>query len=252
MSALTQRFDVVCERIRRAVERSGRSDDAVRLVAISKWHEADAVAELAAHWSGTGEPLFGESYAQEAESKIPRVAARLAQTAPAASARWHFVGHLQSRKAKEVVGGFDLIHSVDSVKLALAMQKAWQNHAALTPVGLNDAAPGPQAVLLQVNVGREAQKSGLDPDDLEEALNKIVSIPELSVEGLMCLPPWVEDPEQSRPYFIMLRELRGRLQARCGLELPHLSMGMSSDFEAAIEEGATLVRIGTDIFGPRG
>lgn len=250
MSALTERFDAICERIDRAVARSGRTPDSVQLVAVSKTHGADAVAELARHWSKKpSTPVFGESYMQEAREKIPEVAAMLGGAN--AALHWHFVGHVQSRKAKDLAGNFDLIHSVDSLKLAEALQKAWQNRVSGRPVALDEAAPAPQPVLIQVNVGREPQKSGVDPDELEALATCVAAMPELKLEGLMCLPPLAEIGDASRPYFIMLRELRDKTSASCGLALPRLSMGMSDDFEAAIEEGATLVRIGTDIFGKR-
>lgn len=249
MSALTERFERLSARLAKATARSGRRPGAARLVAVSKTHGAEAVAELAAYWSGNG-PLFGESYMQEAREKMPAVAALLAAKGLAAP-EWHFVGHVQSKKAKDLVGVFSLIHSLDSLKLAEAMQKAWQSRVRGAPVGLDQDAPGPQAVLVQVNVGREKQKSGVDPDDLEALLNAVAAMPELKLQGLMCLPPLQEIGEHSRPYFVMLRQLRDAMQARCGLVLPELSMGMSDDFEAAVEEGATLVRVGTDIFGSR-
>lgn len=250
MSALLERFNHICERLEAAVLRSGRKIDAVRLVAVSKTHAAPALVELAAYWAGKGLPLFGESYMQEARDKMPEVNALLAGQG-IAPPEWHFVGHVQSKKARDIVGHFSLIHSLDSLKLAQSMHRAWEKHVAGQPVGLHDAAPAPQKVLLQVNVGREAQKSGADPDELEALLNALSALPGLAVEGLMCLPPLQEIGEHSRPYFTMLRQLRDTLESACGLKLPHLSMGMSDDFEAAVEEGATLVRIGTDIFGKR-
>lgn len=251
MSALTERFDSVRVRLEQAVARSGRPLDSVQLIAVSKVHGAGAVAELAAHWFGKGRPVFGESYMQEAREKIPEVAAQLLSSGSKAEACWHFVGHVQSRKAKDIVGCFELVHSVDSLKLACALQKAWQVRVAGAPVALEAPAPSPQAILVQVNVGREPQKSGIAPDDLEELVVAVAAMPELSLQGLMCLPPLAEIGEHSRTYFAMLRELRDRMERACGRSLPHLSMGMSDDFEAAVEEGATLVRIGTDIFGPR-
>lgn len=262
MSGLTERFDRLCERLDRAAARSGRKAQDLRLVAVSKTHGAEAVAELARHWAGQraadpagrlpglGRPVFGESYMQEAREKIPAVAALLAGK-PGPAPEWHFVGHAQSKKSRDIVGVFELIHSLDSQKLALALQKAWINRVRTMPLGLHEAAPKAQAVLVQVNVGREQQKSGVDPDELEGLLNFTAAMPELQIRGLMCLPPLQEIGEHSRPYFAMLRELRDAMQARCGLNLPELSMGMSDDFEAAIEEGATLVRVGTDIFGRR-
>lgn len=251
MHVLTQRFDAISTRLGAAVARSGRHADDVRLVAVSKTHGAGAVAALAAHWARQGRPLFGESYMQEAREKMPEVALLLSSAAPVVSPEWHFLGHVQSRKAKDITGHFSLIHSVDSLKLAAAMQKAWQTRVVASPVALNAPVPGPQGVLVQVNVGREPQKSGILPENLEPLLSGMLMMPELAVRGLMCLPPLAEIGEHSRQYFVMLRELRDSMEQRLGIRLPELSMGMSDDFEAAIEEGATLVRIGTDIFGPR-
>lgn len=255
MSKLTDRFDAICARMAEAARASGRLPSSVQLVAVSKFHGADKIAELARHWREkhpeAGNPAFGESYMQEARDKMPETVSLLADQGASADMAWHFVGHVQSKKAKDIVGHFDLIHSIDSLKLAEALNKAWQTRVASSPVGLDEAAPRPQAVLVQVNVGREAQKSGVDPDRLEELISGITAMPGLSLRGLMCLPPIAEIGDSSRPYFIMLRELRDRAEKLAGIRLPELSMGMSDDFEAAIEEGATLVRIGTDIFGPR-
>lgn len=322
MSALTQRFDDLCRRLVRAAERSGRSGDSVRLVAVSKFQPALSVAELARHWAERGQaPVFGESYVQEAAAKRLQVA----ELAPGLDAHWHFIGHLQSRKANDVIDRFDLIHSVDSLKLAAALDRAWRNRQAdapndtdspdaptrieaagtnknpedsagqragkdatagregdlpvpgeaeqpgaerpLAPDGLYDPAGSckegrsgapspkygshPQDILIQVNIGREPQKSGVAPEKLKELLAGILDLPGLRPLGLMCLPPFAEEPEKARPWFIRLRTLRDEMQKVFGLPLPHLSMGMSGDFEAAVEEGATLVRVGTDIFGAR-
>lgn len=250
MSELTQRFDAVCERLETACLRAGRKPETVQLAAVSKRHGAGAVAELAAYWAGSGKgrPVFGESYMQEAREKMPETAALLGDSRVRPS--WHFIGHLQSRKAKDVVGFFDLIHSVDSAKVARNLHSAWESRIAGTPVGLDEPAPGPQAILLQVNIGREEQKSGVDPDKLEELAGAVLELPGLSLQGLMCIPPAVT-AEEARPHFALLRELHAKVESACGVTLPHLSMGMSGDFEAAVEEGATLVRIGTDIFGLR-
>lgn len=253
MSALTDRFDAIAARFCAALARSGRPEGAARLVAVSKWHGAASVAELAKHWSAhpaTGHPLFGESYMQEGRDKMPEVENLLGPNAPAMP-HWHFIGHVQSRKAKEIAGRYAMIHSVDSLKLATAISRAWQDFADGVLLAPGEAAPAPQPVLVQVNVGQEDQKSGVAPDKLEELLTAMRELPGVQVEGLMCLPPFSDDPEATRPYFVMLRELRDKAASACGLKLAHLSMGMSTDFEAALEEGATLVRVGTDIFGPR-
>jgi pyridoxal phosphate enzyme (YggS family) len=255
MSELTARFDAVCRRLDDALARSGRAKQSVRLVAVSKLHGADLVAELAAHWAlertDAGPPVFGENYLQEAKEKMSEVAKRLTATAPGLSPHWHFVGHVQSKKAKDIAGNFELIHSVDSLKVAEALQKAWRTRVAPLPANRDQASAGAQGVLVQVNVGRERQKSGVDPDGLEELLRGILEMPELAVRGLMCLPPLAEIGERSRPYFILLRALKEKMERLFGRSFPELSMGMSDDFEAAVEEGATLVRIGTDIFGKR-
>lgn len=252
MSGLTERFDAICARIAGAAVRSGRPADAVRLVAVSKLHAAEAVAELARHWAGrSGRPAFGESYIQEAHEKMPRVRELLAAEG-CREPEWHCIGHVQSRKARDVVGRFSLVHSVDSPKLARALCAAWRDRVAGAPVGLEAKAPDPQDILVQVNVGREERKSGVDPDALEPLLADIAAMPELRPRGLMCIPPPGDTGEDSRPYFAMLCDLRDRMETLFGISLPQLSMGMSGDFEVAVEEGATLVRIGTDIFGPRG
>ncbi len=273
-----ERFDAVCERLDRATARAGRAPGEVRLVAVSKRHGPEKVAELAAYWAtfgtdGTGSaggtacpcppastvrrfrPIFGESYVREGVAKqeaVQGMTARMrSENVPLPCVDWHFIGHIQTNKAKEIAGRFSLVHSVDSLRVGAALQKGWDIWTAGRPVGLYDAAHAPQAVLAQVNIGREAQKSGVLPEDAEALIAGLAAMPELHVQGLMCLPPDVDDPEDARPYFKALRELRDSLQNRTGLSLPHLSMGMSHDFEAAIEEGATFVRIGTDIFGAR-
>ncbi|MDR1947220.1 MAG: YggS family pyridoxal phosphate-dependent enzyme [Desulfovibrio sp.] len=250
MSGLAERFDAVRERLERAVLRSGRAPGSVALVAVSKTYGAEAVAELARYRaSGTGaRPLFGESYMQEAAAKMPRVAELLA---PNPAPGWHFIGGLQSRKARDAVGRFELIHSLDSVKLAGALQKAWEKKAGegrSVADGTNFAS---QKALIQVNVGREPQKSGVDPAGLEALLNAVAPLTGLRIAGLMCVPPAARDGEDPRRWFALLRSLRDGMEKRCGLSLPVLSMGMSDDFEEAVEEGATLVRVGSLIFGPR-
>lgn len=222
-----RRLAGVREAIAAACSRVGRDPAGVRLVAVSKRHPAEAVRAMAE----AGQTVFGESYVQEALEKrehlddLPLV--------------WHFIGGLQSNKAKQVVGRFALIHSVDSAKLARVL------HQKSKEAGLV------QDILLQVNLGRESQKSGILEEDLPALVEESAELDHIRVVGLMTLPPFDEDPETARPYFARLRELRDGLEARLGRKLPHLSMGMTGDFVQAVEEGASLVRIGTKLFGPR-
>ena len=216
----------VHRRIASACSRAGRDPASVALVAVSKTFAADRVRELLA----CGHDLFGENRVQEALEKIPRVGP---------GARWHLVGHLQSNKARHAVGTFELIHSVDGLDLARELSRRAAARGTVQPV------------LVQVNLSREATKSGAGEDAALPLLKAAAALPGLEVRGLMTIPPPVEDPEASRPWFALLRDLRDRVEARLGLELPELSMGMSDDFEVAVEEGATLVRIGRALFGER-
>jgi len=224
--ALVERLHGVRERIAHAVRSAGRDPQDVRLVAVSKFHPAWSVAALAA----AGQLDFGESYVQEACSKQ----AELVHL----GLRWHCVGHVQTNKAKNAAGCFYYIHSLDSLKLAQALQR----HVPATKR---------QQVLIQVNVGNEGQKSGVHPGELPVLAEHVAGMPELELVGLMCMPPFFDDGALARPYFALLRELCERLRTRLGLPLPELSMGMSGDFVEAVAEGATILRIGTDIFGSR-
>ncbi|MHC1712944.1 MAG: YggS family pyridoxal phosphate-dependent enzyme [Solidesulfovibrio sp.] len=221
-----KRLAHVRERIDGACRVCGRDAAEVTLVAVSKMQDVAAVAELAA----CGQHLFGESYIQEALPKMEHAPAGLS---------WHFIGHLQRNKAKLAVGRFELIHSVDNIELAQVLHKKTRE------LGLT------QAVCLQVNVAGEAQKSGVAPEGLPELAEAVAAMPGLTLSGLMVIPPVFDDPEGARPSFAGLRELRDTLATRLGLPLPVLSMGMSGDLEAAVMEGATHVRVGTDLFGPR-
>jgi pyridoxal phosphate enzyme (YggS family) len=217
MNTVADNIADVQERIVRAAERAGRSADDVQLIAVSKTVLPEGIEEaLAARVT-----VFGESKVQEARAKIAVVSGR---------ARWHMVGHLQSNKARDAVALFEVIHSVDSVKLAGELNKAAAE------------AGRTQAILLEVNVSGEVSKFGLKPDDVEAVLAQINALPRIEVQGLMTIPP---AGKEARPFFRQLRALRDRLALR------ELSMGMSHDFETAIEEGATMVRIGTAIFGER-
>ena len=183
-----------------------------------------------------GAELFGENRVQEALGKIDRLG-QLGQGGP----KWHFIGHLQKNKVKQIVGRFGLIHSVDSTALAQVINEKSLVGNLIT------------SVLIQVNVSGEASKSGMAPDELESALGALSKMPAVKVEGLMTIPPFAPDPEKSRGVFARLRELRDKM-AGLGMEgicLNELSMGMSNDFTVAIEEGATLVRVGSAIFGDR-
>jgi len=220
VSAIADNIKLVDQRIRLAAERAGRDAAAVTLIAVSKAIEPDRVeAALEA-----GQIVFGESKVQEAKAKIPLISGR---------ARWHMIGHLQTNKARDAVALFDFIHSVDSRKLAEELNK-WA-----------EATGKRQAVLLEVNVSGEASKFGLKPEDLDSTLKEINRLTRLEVRGLMTVAPFAEEAARARPYFRRLRELRD------AIGLQELSMGMSHDFEVAVEEGATMVRIGTAIFGER-
>ncbi len=223
-------------RIEQACVRAGRDSQSVTLVGAGK----TVPAERLQWFIEAGLTDVGENYVQEAKAKIEF----LSQTMPSHVVRWHGIGRLQSNKAREAVRFFDMIHSVDRLSLAGELDKAAR---ALHKV---------QEVLLQVNVGAEASKAGCAPFDLFSLAQSCAALPHIVVRGLMCLPPYHDDPEQTRPYFRMLREMRDALctgpdAVFATEQFGHLSMGMSNNFEVAIEEGATMVRIGTGLFGAR-
>jgi PLP dependent protein len=226
LSGLLERYREVLGRVADAARVSGRAPDDVRLVAVSKFHSAEMIECLA----GSGQVDFGESYIQEAMAKRPLV------TAPV---RWHFIGHLQTNKARFLPGNFHLFHALDSTRLAHAL------HSFCLAAGRR------QAVLIQVNLAGEEQKSGVDADGLPALAETALALDGLDLKGLMLMPPLDAQGDAARPYFAGLRSLRDGLERRLGTRLPHLSMGMSGDYPQAIAEGATLIRIGTDIFGPR-
>lgn len=196
------------------------------LAAVSKTHAPEAVAEAL----DAGQLLFAESRVQEARVKIPQLPAR---------ARWHFIGHLQKNKIRHALPLFELLHSVDSLALAEDISRI------AAELGLFPR------VLLEVNVAGEGSKFGFQPDTLRRELEPLLALERLQIEGLMTIAPLASEPEASRPHFIALRLLRDELAAAAGAPLPQLSMGMSGDFEIAIAEGATLVRVGSAIFGAR-
>ncbi len=208
-----------------AARRAGRDPASVRLVLASKTVPAERIA-LAVE---AGERLFGENRVQEATRKIDALEGR--------GIAWHFIGHLQKNKVKYIIGRFALIHSVDSVDLARTISEKSREHGLVTPI------------LIQVNISGEASKSGVGPEELGETLQAVADLPGVRVDGLMAIPPYDPDPEASRPYFKALAGLRERHQGRVAMK--ELSMGMSGDFEVAIEEGATLVRVGSAVFGER-
>jgi len=226
---LIKRLQNVKNRIEKAARACGRDPETVRLVVVSKTVPANRVRQ-AIH---AGATILGENYVQEARTKFNDLA-----TYPVS---WHFIGHLQSNKAKYAVRLFDLIHSVDTFKLARELDK--QSHK------INKV----QEVLIQVNISKEASKSGVDVEGTYNLLKDISLFENLSVKGLMTMPPYFNAPEKVRPYFAALRGLRNRLdqQGLLNVSLSELSMGMTGDFEVAIQEGATLIRIGTAIFGKR-
>jgi pyridoxal phosphate enzyme (YggS family) len=226
MNAIAQNLKEVQAAIAAAAQRAGRDPGEVRLVAVSKTVDLERLrAAIEA-----GHHLFGENYLQEAKAKIEVLGRGIS---------WHLVGHLQTKKAKGAVELFDLIHAVDRVKLARALEAAAARQGKI------------QDVLIQVNQGGEDTKSGVAPEEAPELLREIGRLPHLRLQGLMTMPPWFADPEAVRPYFRALRELRDGLRTLSGLPLLELSMGMSGDYAVAVEEGATLVRVGTAIFGGR-
>lgn len=220
------RLAQVRERMADAARRSGRTAEQIELVAVSKTHAAEKIREAIE----AGQLLFGESRVQEARAKIPLLPSRL---------RWHFIGHLQKNKIRHALPLFELFHGIDSLLLAQEMERI---------AGEEGMRP---RILLEVNVAGEASKHGFSPEALRRDLEAALSLGRLTIEGLMTLPPLSPEAEASRQYFVALRELRDRLEAEFDVRLPQLSMGMSGDFSIAIEEGATLVRVGTAIFGER-
>jgi len=223
----TDRLQTILERIASAASRAGRNPESVRLVAVSKTHPPESVRELAS----AGQLVFGESRVQEAIVKIPLCPGRL---------QWHFIGHLQKNKIRKALPLFSLLHGVDSLELAEEINRI--------------AAEEDQRVriLLEVNTSGESSKYGFQPAQLLAQMEDLLELPRLEILGLMTLAPITLKPEMARPFFVRLREVRDSLEEKLGIRLPELSMGMSGDFEEAVLEGATLVRVGTALFGERG
>jgi pyridoxal phosphate enzyme (YggS family) len=226
VTPLQQRLQSVRDRIAGACSRARRDPAEVTLVAISKTMSAEVVREAFA----SGQSVFGENRVQEALGKMGALGE---------GPRWHLVGHLQKNKARQAVGAFELIHSVDSVELAQELDQRAAGHRIV------------QAVLLQANLADEASKHGAGESAVSPLIEAASAMPHLDVRGLMIIPPFEDDPESARPWFRRLRELRDRAAEQSGRPLPELSMGMTGDFEVAIEEGATIVRVGRAIFGER-
>lgn len=226
---LANRISDIRNRMQQAAISCGRNPSDIRLVAVSKTKPVEMLeAAIAA-----GATDLGENYIQEAREKIDIIGVQ--------AATWHFIGHLQSNKARHAVNRFDLIHSVDSVKLAAAIDREAEKIGKIQPI------------LLQVNTGNETAKFGVSPQDVAQLAQAVSGLPHVRVKGLMAIPPYDAEPDRVRPHFRALRRLR---DAIASLHLPgcdptELSMGMTGDFEVAIEEGATLIRVGTAIFGVR-
>jgi len=226
MMDLRANFSKIEQRISAACERAGRDRNSVSLVAVTKGHSPEMIRSAA----DSGQTLFGENKVQEAKAKIPLCPGKL---------HWHMIGHLQSNKCRDAVYFFEMIESVDSLELAQELDKAAAKWGKTMPI------------LLEVNIAGESSKFGFRPDQLLDQFLQINDLPKIEIHGLMTIAPWTPEPEKVRPIFEQLRELKEQCEQKLGAPLPHLSMGMSGDFETAIEEGATIVRIGTALFGPR-
>ena len=225
MSTIRENLLRVMERIDRAARRAGRDPKEIKLVAVSKTVEADRI-QVAIE---AGVSILGENYVQEAQKKIEEIGHPVA---------WHFIGHLQTNKAKNAIRLFEMIHSLDSLPLAEELNRRAEQGGQVAKV------------MIEVNISGEATKFGTDEEKVFSIARGILNLDHLSLEGLMTMPPYFDSPEMSRPYYIKLRELKEKM-IREGIPLKELSMGMSNDFEIAIEEGATYVRVGTAIFGER-
>jgi pyridoxal phosphate enzyme (YggS family) len=226
VSNIEANLNRVKNEIAQAAQVSGRNVTDIELIAVTKTHPAEVVREAV----DAGQTLFGESKVQEARVKIPLLPSNL---------RWHFIGHLQKNKVRHALPLFEMIHSIDSVDLAQAIDRIADEN------GLHPR------ILLQINVAGEGSKFGFKAKGLRAELESLLMLPRLSIEGLMCIPPLAKAAETSRKYFVELRELRDALEKEFQVKLPQLSMGMTNDYSVAVEEGATLVRVGTAIFGER-
>ena len=228
MSMVRDNIKKIRDNIAEAALRSGRTASDIRLMAVTKTVDDDRIMEAIE----AGVDIIGENYVQEARRKIEKMGENV---------EWHMIGHLQSKKSKYAVRLFDMIHSVDRMKLAGELDKRSKMVECLTKI------------LIEVNISGEETKSGVRKEDAINLVKDISTLENLSIQGLMTMPPWFDDPEDARPYFVNLRELRDRIikENIPNVEMRELSMGMSGDYQVAVEEGATIVRIGTLIFGER-
>jgi hypothetical protein len=215
-------------RIVAAAQSAGREPHSVRLVAVSKTRPADDVLQA----YRAGQVVFGENYVQELVEKAAEISEPV---------EWHFIGHLQSNKVRQIAGGVTMIHSVDRLSLAVEIDRQWGRQGRICDI------------LIQVNISGESSKSGTSEDEALQLVRAVAHLPHVRIRGLMTMPPFFDDPEAARPFFAALRRLAQKVDSAgiAGVSTAELSMGMSGDFEAAIQEGATLVRVGTSIFGAR-
>jgi pyridoxal phosphate enzyme (YggS family) len=226
-STVADRLAAVHAEIAAAAGRAGRQPGEVQLIAVSKTHSPETLHEAL----DAGQTIFGENRVQEARAKMPLLPGR---------ARWHLIGHLQKNKIRHALAaGFELYHGIDTLELARELDRI-ADEVGVFP-----------RVLLEVNVAGEASKFGFSPEKVRAEMEALLSLRRVQIEGLMAIPPFAPEAEASRPYFVILRELREALEKECRVPLPQLSMGMSGDFAVAVEEGATMVRVGTAIFGTR-
>jgi|MudIll2142460700_1097286.scaffolds.fasta_scaffold06146_4 hypothetical protein len=229
MNTIQTRLAALLARIQSAAANAGRAGDGIRLVAVSKTFPSEAIRQAIA----AGVSDIGENYIQEARNKF--------EALQGTAVKWHFIGRLQTNKAREAVRMFDLIHTLDSYKLALELDRWARRLQKIQPV------------LIQVNVAGEATKAGVAPEEALSLVRQAAALENIAVKGLMTMPPYFNAPEKVRPFFAALRQLRDRIRHEeiANIGMQELSMGMTGDFEAAVAEGATLVRIGTALFGER-